>query len=132
MLPLGGESLLSRTRPRVPAVDEKAIGRRLSEIRKRRGKTQTDVAAALGVDQSLISAYERGAVRPNAPILAGLAIFLRTSSDQILGLKELEQDGLFKDRRFIRRMERIEKLPKRAKQALIKTIDTYLDGAEKR
>jgi transcriptional regulator with XRE-family HTH domain len=113
-------------------VDEKAIGRRLSEIRKRRGKTQTDVAAELGVDQSLISAYERGAVRPNAPILAGLAIFLRTSSDQILGLKELEQDGLFKDRRFIRRMERIEKLPKRAKQALIKTIDTYLDGAEKR
>lgn len=132
MLRPGGESLLSRTRPRVPAVDEKAIGRRLSEIRKRRGKTQTDVAAALGVDQSLISAYERGAVRPNAPILAGLAIFLRTSSDQILGLKELEQDGLFKDRRFIRRMERIEKLPKRAKQALIKTIDTFLDGAEKR
>jgi hypothetical protein len=47
-------------------------------------------------------------------------------------LKELKQDGLFSDRRFIRRLERIEKLPKRAQQALLKTIDTYLDGAERR
>jgi hypothetical protein len=38
----------------------------------------------------------------------------------------------FCDRRFIRRLEKIEKLPKRAKQALLKTIDTYLVGAEKR
>ena len=132
MLLPGGARALARTRPRVPAVDEKAIGRRLSEVRKRRGKTQTEVAEALGVDQSLISGYERGAVRPNAPILVGLARFLHVSADELLALKDVKQNGLFSDRRFIRRLERIEKLPKRAKQALLQTIDTYLDGIEKR
>ena len=50
---------------------------------------------------------------------------------EVLGLKETKKDGLFSDRRFIRRLERIEELPKRSKQALL-TIDTYLAGSEKR
>jgi transcriptional regulator with XRE-family HTH domain len=112
-------------------VDERTIARRLKELRKRRGKTQAELAAALGIDQTLVSAYERGAVRLHGAIVAAFAKALRTSTDQILGLKELKQDGLFSDRRFIRRLERIEKLPKRAKQALLKTIDTYLAGAER-
>jgi len=116
----------------IAPVDEKTIARRLRELRKRRGKTQAEMAAALGIDQTLVSAYERGAVRLHGAIVAAFAKALRASTDQILGLKELKQDGLFSDRRFIRRLERIEKLPKRAKQALLKTIDTYLDGAERR
>ena len=132
MLAFGGERLLSRTPLRVPPVDGKGIGERLKDIRKRRGKTQTEVAEALGVDQSLISAYERGAVRPNAASLISLARLFRASADEILGLKEMKPDGVFTERRFIRRMERIGRLPKRAKEALLKTIDTYLDGIEKR
>lgn len=115
----------------IAPVDERTIARRLKELRKRRGKTQAELAAALGIDQTLVSAYERGAVRLHGAIVAAFAKALRTSTDQILGLKELKQDGLFSDRRFIRRLERIEKLPKRAKQALLKTIDTYLAGAER-
>ncbi len=116
----------------IAPVDEETIARRLKEIRKRRGKTQAELATALGVDQTLVSAYERGAVRLHGAIVAAFARALSTSADEILGLKQLKTDGLFSDRRFIRRLERIEKLPKRAKQALLKTIDTYLDGAEKR
>lgn len=116
----------------IAPVDERTIARRLRELRKRRGKTQAEMATTLGIDQTLVSAYERGAVRLHGAIVAAFAKALRASTDQILGLKELKQDGLFSDRRFIRRLERIEKLPKRAKQALLKTIDTYLDGAERR
>jgi hypothetical protein len=79
-----------------------------------------------------VSEYERGTVRVPGTTVAALAQVFRTSSDEILGLKPLERNGIFRDRRFIRRLERIETLPKRAKQALLKTIDTYLDGAEKR
>jgi len=64
--------------------------------------------------------------------VATLAGIFRTSSDEILGLKPSEENGSFKDRRFIRRLERVEKLPKRAKQALLKTIDACLEGTEKR
>ena len=44
----------------------------------------------------------------------------------------MKEDVVLRDRRFIERLERIEKLPKRAKQTLLKTIDTYLVGIEKR
>ena len=79
-----------------------------------------------------MSAYERGAVRVHGAIVAAFAKALRISADEILGLKDMQKDGIFSDRRFIRRLEKIEKLPKRAKQALLKTIDTYLVGVEKR
>ena len=69
---------------------------------------------------------------PGHAVFAGLAQTLRTSLDQLVGLKPLKENGAFQDRRFIRRLERIEKLPKRSKQALLKTIDTSLDGAERR
>jgi transcriptional regulator with XRE-family HTH domain len=111
-------------------VDEKTIARRLKQARKRRGRTQAELAQILGIDQTLVSAYERGTVRLHGAIVAAFAKVLRTSSDELLGLKEPRQNGIF-DRRFVRRLERIDKLPKRAKQALLKTIDTYLDGAEK-
>jgi len=113
-------------------IDDKTIGQRLRQIRKKRAFSQTEIAEKLGVHQSLVSEYERGTVRVPAVVLAGLAQILSTPLDQFLGIKPPKENGLFEDRRFIRRLERIEKLPKRAKQALIKTIDTYLAGAEKR
>ncbi len=85
----------------------------------------------MGVHQSLVSEYERGTVRVPATVLAAFAEILAASLDQLVGFKPATENGIFKDRRFIRRLERIEKLPKRAKQALLKTIDTYLAGAEK-
>ena len=112
-------------------VDEKSIGDRLRELRRKRGLSQAEVAESLGVHQSLVSEYERGTVRVPSTVLAAFTRVLRTSPDQILGLKPLKENGLFSDRRFIRRLERVEKLPKRSKQALLKTIDTYLDGAER-
>jgi transcriptional regulator with XRE-family HTH domain len=113
-------------------VADKDIGRRLKELRKKRGLSQAEVGEKLGVHQSLVSEYERGTVRVPSAILAALAEILRASADEILGLKPLRIDGRFGERRFIRRLERIERLPKRAKQALLKTLDTYLDGAERR
>jgi transcriptional regulator with XRE-family HTH domain len=104
----------------------------LRDIRTRRGKAQTEIADALGIDQTLVSAYERGTIRMHGAIVAAFAKVLRVSADEILGLKEIKDDTIFKDRRFIRRMERIDKLPKRAKLSLLNTIDTYLDGAEQR
>lgn len=116
----------------IAPVDEETIARRLKELRQKRGKTQAELAAILGIDQTLVSAYERGAVRVHGAIVAAFAKALRTSTDHILGLKDAKNEGVFADRRFIRRLERIDKLPKRAKQALLKTIDTYLAGAERR
>jgi transcriptional regulator with XRE-family HTH domain len=122
--------------PRLPdyhtPVDDKTIGQRVRQVRKKRGLSQTEVADTLGVHQSLVSEYEIGTVRIPATVLAAFAQILKTPLDELVGLKALKENGTFKDRRFIRRLERIEKLPKRAKQALLNMIDTYLAGIEKR
>jgi transcriptional regulator with XRE-family HTH domain len=109
-------------------VNEDLIGDRLRELRKKRGLTQTEIAERLGINQTLVSQYERGKLRLHGALIAALARALRVSSDEILGLRNLSENGQLKDRRLLRRLERIEKLPKRKKQALLTTIDAYLVG----
>ena len=123
---------LSRPPTYQTPIDDKTIGQRVRQRRKKRGLSQAEVASTLGVHQSLVSEYELGTVRIPATVLAAFGQILKTSLDQLIGLKPPKENGVFKDRRFIRRLERIEKLPKRAKQALLSTIDTYLVGVEKR
>ena len=120
---------MPRRRKTNAPVDEKLIGGRLRELRKRRGKTQVEVAAALGINQSLISQYERGETRLHGALVAAFARALRTTSDEILGLEEIEEDGVLKDRRFLRRLQKVDQLSKRRQQALLKRLDMLLKGA---
>ena len=107
-------------------MDEKTIGQRLRDLRTRRGLTQVEVAKRLGVPQVLVSEYELGKTRIHGALVAAFAKVLRTSADEILGLKESKGNGLIKDRRFLRRLEQIDKLPRRKKDALLTTIDAFL------
>lgn len=45
---------------RSPADTRRAVGKRLRDIRKRKGKTTMDLAVALGMTQGNIEAYEAG------------------------------------------------------------------------
>lgn len=110
-------------------VDAKVIGRRLRAVRDRRAFSQTKLAELVGITQTLVSDYEVGRLRLNAGLLVRFAKALRVSADEILGLKETKENG-FRDRRFIRRMQEIEKLSRTEKQALLKTIDHFLRGAQ--
>jgi transcriptional regulator with XRE-family HTH domain len=127
-----GGKPLPRTGQYIAPVDEKTIGHRIRDLRKRRGLTQVEIAEKLGIQQALLSAYELGQVRIHGALVAAFADIFKVSADEILGLKPQKQNGPFSDRRFLRRLERIEKLPKRAKQTLLSTIDTYISGLEKR
>jgi transcriptional regulator with XRE-family HTH domain len=112
-------------------VDEKTIGKRLRELRNRQGMTQVQLAQAVGVDQTLISNYERGAVRLHGALVAAFAKALGTSADEVLGLRQIKGNGgpLISDRRFSRRLQLIDRLSRRQKDALLTTIDTFLKGA---
>jgi transcriptional regulator with XRE-family HTH domain len=111
----------------VAPVDEKTIARNLRELRKRRGMSQVRLAEKLGIQQVLVSQYELGKVRVHGALVAAFARALRTSSDEILGLKEFKENGsVIKDRRFLRRLEQIDRLPRRKKDALLTTIDAFL------
>ena len=114
----------------IEPADEKAIGARLKELRERRHFNQLKLAEALGVNQSLLSRYERGALRLHGAILAKAARTLKVSADQLLGLQEIKGNGLRKHHpQFVQRLEKIDRLSKRDKQALLRNIDNFLKGA---
>ena len=58
-----------------------------------------------------------------------IAMALEISTDECLGLKSPQNKGPNLNRRFLRRVKQIEKLPKRDQDALIRTIDAFLAKA---
>ena len=57
------------------------------------------------------------------------ALVLEVTTDECLGLKTIEKKTEKKNRRFARRLEQIQKLPKRDQEALLRTIDAFLAKA---
>jgi len=110
-----------------------AIGARVAQLRKERGITQVEVASLLGVSQPVVSAYERGAVPLRAEQLALLAQRLRVSADVLLGLKGAAAPTAVApstaDARLARRLREARALPRRDKEALLRTLDAFLARA---
>jgi transcriptional regulator with XRE-family HTH domain len=82
------------------------------------------------MDQSVLSRYERGVLRLPSSLLAQLARVLKTSTDEILGLKDVKAGVVVRDRRFLKRLPAIDALPERQKDALLTTIDGLLRNAK--
>lgn len=61
---------------------------RLKALRKQRKLTQVAVQMATGIEQTLLSKYERGERVPPTETLALLARFYGTSMDYIMGLTD--------------------------------------------
>jgi len=82
----------------------------------------------LGIHQSLISQYERGYLRLHGALLVRLAQALGTTPDEILALKQPKTngDGHTLDRRFLRRLQKIDRLSAHDKKILLGTIDAFL------
>jgi transcriptional regulator with XRE-family HTH domain len=91
-------------------IEEKAIGRRLTELRKRRGLTQVALAEKLSMTQPLLSRYERGELRLHGALIAAFAKTLKAKPEKILGLEDLEETGYITDRRFASRLQKIDRL----------------------
>ncbi len=118
---------MPRTRKHyVAPIDEKGIGQRLRQFRLRRGMTQVELAQDAGITQSAVSDYEKAEARMHAALVAAFAKALHISTDQLLGFESPPDNGHPKDRRFVRRLERIDQLSKRDRQGLLNTIDAYL------
>jgi len=110
--------------PRKPNPKE-AIGHRIAEIRQSRGMTQQELGDAIGASNRMICHYEQG--WPPAYILPKIANALAVSLDELVGIDDSAgpANGV-KSRRLLRRVQEIERLPKRDQQALIRTIDAFL------
>jgi transcriptional regulator with XRE-family HTH domain len=106
------------------------IGQRVARLRKEKGITQKEMAEMLGVTQPVVSDYEHDELRLHGELIVKLAEILGASANEILGLeKNGKTAGGMKNRRLYRRVEAIDKLPKRDQEALLRTIDAFLAKA---
>lgn len=89
-----------------------------------------ELAERTGIIQGLISDYERGKLRLSAEMAVRFALALEVSTDELLGLKAGAKNAKKPSRRVLRRLEQIEALPLSKQSTLLKTIDTFLRGAQ--
>lgn len=66
------------------------FGQRLKELRKQHNLTQKELAAMVGVRNSIISFYEVGERIPSPDMIRKLSETLHVSSDYLLGIEKNE------------------------------------------
>lgn len=123
-----------RSRLTLPPLNlgKESIGQRIARLRKERGYTQAELSEKIGIIQALISDYERDKLRLHAEMVVRFAQALEVSTDEILGLNGSRKNEDTKlSLKLLRRSKKIEELPPSQQKTLLKTIDTFLKGAEK-
>jgi transcriptional regulator with XRE-family HTH domain len=116
-------------RPGAEETEQETIGQRLARLRRERGLTQVELADKLGVAQPVVSDYERGELRLHGQLIVRLTQILGVGSEEILGTEKPKGNGTpVKSRRLLRRIQEIERLPRRDQQALLRTIDRFLES----
>ena len=107
---------------------EETIGQRMARLRRERGITQVELAEILGIAQPMVSAYENGGLRLHGELIVELTKILDVTADQLLGLKETKS-GTAPNGRLLRKLQQLELLPRRDQQALMRTIEAFLQRA---
>jgi transcriptional regulator with XRE-family HTH domain len=106
--------------------DEKAVGTRIAELRQANGLTQHALADKIGINRALISDYERGKVRIYGDMIARIALALKVTTDDILGLKSNALPKQIPSLKLMKRLYEMDKLPNSKQKALLTTIDNFL------
>jgi transcriptional regulator with XRE-family HTH domain len=103
------------------------LGERIARIRKERGFTQIELAAKIGIIQTIVSAIEIDERKLSAEMAVRFAQALDVSMDELLGPGRQQKKGRKPSRKILRRLERIEMLPRTQQIAVLKTIDNALE-----
>lgn len=104
------------------------ISKRISELRKEKGWSQTDLAKAVDASRDIIGKYERGEHSPSIEMTTKLADALGVTVDYLLGR---ERFGKY-DKEAIQRLEGIQKLDEGTRSKLFDIIDTYIRDSKAR
>lgn len=118
------------SRLKLPPLDlgGETIAERVARLRKERGFTQAELAAKVGIIQTIVSALENGALKLSGEMAARFALALGVSTDDLLMPARKRSRGAKPSRKVLRRLEQIETLPAHHQQTVLKSIDMMLTG----
>jgi transcriptional regulator with XRE-family HTH domain len=125
-----------RSRLKLPPINfatDETFGQRLARIRKERGFTQVELAAKIGIIQSLVTSYECNRLRMHPEMVVRFALALGVTTDELLGMPKTSHASIRNSSRLslklVRRLQKIEHLTGTKQKALLHTIDVFLKGA---
>ena len=132
LLPLKLGSVMARGNGDSTKAWHRALGRRLAQLRKQRGLSQEELARQVGTNQVVISGYENGKLRLFAETAVRFAAAFDVSVEELLHISKpvAVEPAHRPSRRLLRRMEKIERLPRRKQMALLTTIDAFLQNVQ--
>ena len=102
------------------------IAKRIATLRKTKGLTQTELGEQLGLSQKQLTDYETGRIHMNDEMIVRFALALNTSSDELLGLKDIKNKNQNPNLRFTRRIREIELLPEIKKKRILQVLDDLI------
>ena len=104
------------------------IGSKITELRKLKAWSQSDLAKAIEASRDIIGKYERNENSPSIEMALKIAKVFDVPVDYLLG----EGKHAAYDKDTVKRLEDIEVLDKDTKAVLFNIIDTYLRDAKAR
>jgi len=126
-LSLGVQNVSEENR-REPTAETVRIAERLHKLRRQRGVSQLDVCERLGITQSMMSRYENGSRRIPSELLLQFAKIIGVSSDEILGLKPIQQRSqpeLSDEMKALwQKFQQVSKLQENDQRAVIRLINS--------
>ena len=105
------------------------VGKRLAKIRKAKGFTQISLAKELGISHRMVAYYEAQTDFPPAALLPKIAKILKTTTDEILGLKPVTDNP--KNGKLYKKLKQAENLSPKSQKQIIEYINV-LEKAEKK
>jgi transcriptional regulator with XRE-family HTH domain len=101
------------------------FGKRLAEMRKKRGLTQPQLSELVGVHVSQLVNYEKDRSQPTLEVIRKLALALDVTADELV-FDPSERMPLVTDKELIKQWERIEELPDEDRKALKVLVEGLL------
>lgn len=97
-----------------------------TRLRKERGWTQQNVAELIGISVGQVKKYEKGTSAPNLAILGKIATAFGVSSDELVFENGQGVAGVKLEKDLLQRFEKVAKLPKSEKDAVLLLIDSVI------
>ena len=101
-----------------------SFGKKLKECREQKKISQNGLSKLIEVHHSIIGKYERDEVKPSIDVVVKIANVLETTVGYLLG--ETKDKNAFKDPLMLKRLNDINELPIKEKEALLLTLDAFL------
>lgn len=103
------------------------LGNRITELRKTKAWSQSQLAEKVGISYAQIGRYETKGTQPSAEVLKKIAVALDTSVDFLInGNTEDKANAVLNDAEVIRYFKEVDNLPSDDKTALLRVIGGFL------